>query len=42
MRAKEFNDFAMKAFEVNLLNENDKDSLPETEEELKLHMQLKL
>jgi hypothetical protein len=39
MRAKEFNDFAMKAFEVNLY-ENDKDSLPETEEELKLHMQL--
>ena len=39
MRAKEFNDFAMKAFEVNLY-ENDKESLPETEEELKLHMQL--
>jgi len=39
MRSKEFNDFAMKAFEVNLY-ENDKDTLPESEEELKLHMQL--
>jgi len=39
MRAKEFNDFAMQAFEVNLY-ENEKSSLPETEEELKLHMQL--
>ena len=39
MRSKELNDFAAKAFEINLY-ENDKDSLPETEEELKLHMQL--
>jgi len=39
MRSKEFNDFAAKAFELNLY-ENDKDSLPETEDELKLHMQL--
>jgi len=39
MRSKEFNDFAGEAFGVNLY-ENDKGSLPETEEELKLHMQL--
>jgi hypothetical protein len=39
MRSKEFNDFAAKAFDVNLY-ENDKTTLPESEEELKLHMQL--
>jgi len=39
MRSKEFNDFAVKAFGVNLY-ENEKATLPETEEELKLHMQL--
>jgi len=39
MRSKEMNDFVMKAFEINLY-ENDKDSLPETEEELELHMQM--
>ena len=39
MRSKEFNDYAMKAFDINLY-ENDKKSLPESEEELKLHMQL--
>ena len=39
MRSKEFNDFAMEAFQINLYA-NDKDTLPESEEELKLHMQL--
>ena len=39
MRSKEMNEFVMKAFEVNLY-ENEKDSLPETEEELQLHMQM--
>ena len=39
MRSKEFNDFAMDAFEINLY-QNDKNTLPESEEELKLHMQL--
>ena len=39
MRSKEMNEFVMNAFEINLY-ENDKDSLPETEEELELHMQM--
>ncbi len=39
MRSKEMNEFVMGAFEINLY-ENDKDSLPETEEELELHMQM--
>jgi len=39
METQEMADFAMKAFQINLL-ENDKDSLPETEEELSLHMQM--
>jgi len=39
MRSKEFNDFAQQAFNINLYD-NEKSSLPETEEELKLHMQL--
>ena len=39
MRSKEFNDFAIKAFDVNLYK-NEKSTLPESEEELKLHMQL--
>ena len=39
MRGKDFNDFAADAFGVNLY-ENDKNTLPETEEELTLHMQL--
>lgn len=39
METQEIADFAMKAFQINLL-ENDKDSLPETEEELNLHMQM--
>tara|TARA_R100001369_G_scaffold57513_1_gene84368 strand:- start:135 stop:2555 length:2421 start_codon:yes stop_codon:yes gene_type:complete len=39
MRTKELNDFAAEAFGVNLY-ENDPKVLPETEEELKLHMQL--
>jgi hypothetical protein len=39
MRSKEFNDFAQKAFDVNLYN-HEKDTLPETEEELDIHMQL--
>ena len=39
MRSKEFNDYAMEAFGMNLY-QNEKDSLPETEQELELHMQL--
>jgi hypothetical protein len=39
MRSKELNDYALKAFGVNLYS-SDKEELPETEEELKLHMQL--
>ena len=39
MRSKELNDFALNAFGVNLYS-SDPDQLPETEEELKLHMQL--
>jgi hypothetical protein len=39
MRSKQLNDYALTAFGINLY-ENDKDQLPDTEEELKLHMQL--
>ena len=39
MRAKDLNDYAQKAFGVNLYS-SDPEQLPETEEELKLHMQL--
>jgi len=39
MRAKEFNDYAFQAFNINMY-ENEKQDLPETEEELQLHMQL--
>jgi hypothetical protein len=39
MRTKEMTDFVMEAFQINLL-ENDRESLPETEEELQLHMQM--
>jgi hypothetical protein len=39
MRSKELNDYALKAFGVNLYS-SDSEELPETEEELKLHMQL--
>ena len=39
METKEMADFAMQAFQINLY-ENDKDSLPETQEELNLHMQM--
>ena len=39
MRSKELNDYALSAFGVNLY-QNDREQLPETEEELKLHMQL--
>ena len=39
MRAKKFNDLVAQTFDMNLY-ENDKDKLPETEEELQLHMQL--
>jgi len=39
MRRKELNDYAQQAFGVNLYS-SDPDDLPETEEELKLHMQL--
>jgi len=39
MRSKELNDYALNAFGIDLY-ENDKDQLPDTEEELKLHMQL--
>jgi hypothetical protein len=39
MQSKEFNDVAQKNFNMNLY-ENDKETLPDTEEELALHMQL--
>jgi hypothetical protein len=39
MRSKEMNDFVMKSFGTNLY-ENDESTLPETEEELALHMQM--
>jgi len=39
METKEMSDFAMKAFNINLL-ENDPSSLPESKEELSLHMQM--
>jgi hypothetical protein len=39
MRAKEYNDMVKNAFNINLYN-NDPDKLPETQEELQLHMQL--
>ena len=39
MRSKDLNDYALQAFNVNLYS-SDPDELPETEEELKLHMQL--
>ena len=39
MRSKEMNDFVMKAFDMNLY-QHEKDTLPETEEELTLHMQM--
>ena len=39
MRSKELNDYAQKAFGINLYS-SDPEELPETEEELKLHMQL--
>ena len=39
MRSKEYNDLAQQQFGVDLY-ENDKDTLPDTEEELALHMQL--
>jgi len=39
MRSKELNDFVLDNFGINLYS-NDPDKLPETEEELKLHMQL--
>ena len=39
MRSKELNDYAKEALGVNLYT-SDPDQLPETEEELKLHMQL--
>ena len=39
MRSKELNDYAQQAFGINLYSSN-AEELPETEEELKLHMQL--
>ena len=39
MKSKEFNDLAKAAFDINLY-ENTKEILPETQEELALHMQL--
>jgi hypothetical protein len=39
MRSKELNDYIKQAFDINLYS-SDPDELPETEEELKLHMQL--
>ena len=39
MRSKEFNDLAKANFNIDLY-ENDPDTLPDTEEELQLHMQL--
>ena len=39
MRAKQFNDLVQEAFQMNMY-ENKKEELPDTEEELQLHMQL--
>ena len=39
MKSKEFNDLAKNQFNIDLY-ENNKETLPDTEEELKLHMQL--
>jgi len=39
MRAKELNDYVKQAFNINLYS-SDPEQLPQTEEELKLHMQL--
>ena len=39
MRSREFNDVAAQTMNIDLY-ENDKDTLPDTEEELELHMQL--
>ena len=39
MQTKELNDYVSEAFGIDLY-ENDRETLPETEEELKLHMQL--
>tara|TARA_R100001443_G_scaffold189_5_gene786 strand:- start:574 stop:2973 length:2400 start_codon:yes stop_codon:yes gene_type:complete len=39
MRAKELNDYVKQAFSINLYS-SDPEELPQTEEELKLHMQL--
>ena len=39
MRSREFNDFAQENFNMNTY-ENPKETLPDTEDELKLHMQL--
>ena len=39
MRSKEFNDVAKSNFDIDLY-ENDREELPDTEEELQLHMQL--
>jgi len=39
MRSKEMNDYVQDAFGINLYS-SDREELPETEEELKLHMQL--
>ena len=39
MRSREFNDLAREQFNMDLY-ENNKETLPETEEELQLHMQL--
>ena len=39
MRAKEYNDMVQHLFNINLYD-NDPDKLPETQEELQLHMQL--
>jgi len=39
MRSKELNEFSKQAFGINLA-ENDEETLPETNEELELHMQL--
>ena len=39
MQTKELNDYAAEAFGINLY-ENDPEALPESKEELELHMQL--
>ncbi len=39
MKTQSFNDFVSGAFGINMY-ENDKETLPESEEELALHMQL--